>query len=337
MSEFKIVKTLPGDQQFALFNGLPGKLYDPASMRFQLGNDPVSTHLEGCYLLLKDNEPAGRFAFYENTELKYNNKAAACIGSYECIEDQETSDELILHAIHLAKNKGYAWLIGPMEGSTWNNYRFSKHNQHMNFFMEPYHHIYYNQQFQQAGFSAIADYYSNMDQTLDFDGEKLNKAEKHFIDTGALFRKIDMNNFEIDLAGIAQLSVDAFSNNFLYTPIAVDTFVSKYKNLKRFFNPNLVWIVEDAKAEMQAFVFAIEDHMDPHHETIIVKSMARKQSSTFRGVGSYLAGKIVQIARGMGCKKMIHALMIRDNASIQISKEYTGDEYKSYTLYGLKL
>lgn len=337
MSEFKIIKTLPGDAQYDLFEQLPAKLYDAASLRFKLGNDPVSTHLEDCYLMLKDNEPVGRFAFYENPELKHENEVAACIGSYECIEDQKTSEKLIQHARQIAKNKGYAWLIGPMEGSTWNNYRFSKHNQHHNFFMEPYHHIYYNQQFQNAGFVEIADYYSNRDQTLDCDNEKLNKFEKYYLDKGAVFRNLNMNDFKSDLEKIARFSLDGFSNNFLYTPISVEEFVGKYEKLEHFFDPNLVWIVENQEGEMQAFIFAIKDHMDPTNETLIIKSMARKQSTPFRGVGSYLAGKVNRMAKELGFKRVIHALMIRDNASMRISEKYAGDEYKSYALYGLKL
>jgi L-amino acid N-acyltransferase YncA len=306
-------------------------------MRFKLGNDPVSTYLEACYLLLDGDEPIGRLAFYENPGLIYENEGAACIGSYECIEDLEASDYLISCARKLAQGKGYAWLIGPMEGSTWNNYRFSKDNQHRNFFMEPYHHTYYNQQFLNAGFEEIADYYSNRDQTLDYDREELDNFERYCLDMGAVFRKLNMNDLKKDLTKIAQFSLDGFANNFLYTPIAVEAFVEKYEKLKHLFNPDLVWIVEDLKGEMQAFVFAIKDYMDPLNETVIVKSMVRRRSSPLRGIGSYLAGKIVQIAKDTGYKKVVHALMIRDNASMQISKKFTGDAYKSYALYGLKL
>jgi hypothetical protein len=337
MRDFKIIRTVPGNAQYTLFERLPARIYDPTSIRFKLGNDPISTHLEACYLLSEGNEPIGRFAFYENPELKYENQGAASIGSYECIDDLEASEYLILYARELAKSKGYAWLVGPMEGSTWNNYRFSKNNQHPNFFMEPYHHTYYNQQFLNVGFEEIADYYSNRDQTLDFDREELNNFEKRCLDMGAVFRKLNMDDLMNDLTKIALLSLDGFANNFLYTPIAVEEFVEKYEKLKHFFNPDLVWIVEDLRGEMQAFVFAIKDYMDPSNETLIVKSMVRRKSSPFRGVGSYLAGKIVQIAKEAGYKKVVHALMIRDNVSMQISKKYTGDAYKSYALYGLKL
>ncbi len=337
MSEFKIVETMPEDAQYVLFENLPTMLYNQGVSRFKSGNDPVSTHLEGCYLLLGDNGPVGRFAFYENPELKYKNEIAACIGSYECVEDQEISGKLIQYARRLAKRKGYVWLIGPMEGSTWNNYRFSKHNVHNNFFMEPYHHIYYNQQFKNAGFQVIANYCSNRDQTLDYDGEKLYEFEKHYLNQGAVFRNLNMADLKNDLRKIARFSLDGFAENFLYTPISVKDFVAKYEKLEHFFDPNLVWIVENSAGEMQAFIFSIKDYMDPLNETMIIKSVVRRQSSPFRGIGNYLIGKISQIAKEIGYKKVVHAFMIDDNTSLHISKKYTEAEYKSYALYGLRL
>lgn len=337
MSMYNIIKTLPGKQYFDLFENLPTGLYNKESFRFKSGHDPVHTHLEGCYVLLKNKEPLGRFAFYENPELKYKNKPAACIGSYECIADKHLSEELLLYAIKLAATKGYKWLIGPMEGSTWNSYRFSNHNRQPNFFMEPYHHNYYNEHFINAGFETIAEYFSNIDQTLDYDKEKLDQFEQYYLSKGAVFRNLNMDDLENDLRKIALFSIEAFSNNFLYTPITTDNFVSKYKKLRQLFDPHLVWIVEDTEGEMQALIFSIKDHFDVSNETLIIKSMARKISSSYRGIGRYLAEKIIQIAKESGYKKVIHALMIKDNASLRISEKYTRQDYKSYTLYGAKL
>ncbi|WP_299453492.1 hypothetical protein [uncultured Microscilla sp.] len=328
---------MPGETTHEAFNNLPHRLYTSDSPRFQLGNEPVSTHLTGCYVLWQNEVPVGRFAFYENPGLQYQHSLAACIGSYECKNDPAVSRQLIEEAIALAKSKGYSWLIGPMEGSTWNNYRFSTHHQQVPFFMEPYHHLYYNDQFIQAGFKPIANYYSNLDQSLEYDAQALAQAKKGYEDEGAVFRSIDMENFEDDLKKIGQLSINGFAENFLYTPISVDEFVSKYARLKQFFDPKLITIVEDAKGELQALSFNLKNFNDPSGKSMIVKSLMRSKSCIFKGVGSYLVGKTTQTAKEMGFEQIIHAFIIRGNASQNISEKYSANEYKSYALYGLKL
>jgi len=147
-----------------------------------------------------------------------------------------------------------------------------------------------------------------------------------------------MDQFEDELLRIGELSNEAFSNNFLYTPITLEDFVSKYRQLKELIRPELVWLVEDRKGgRLQAFLFAIPDYLDPSGKTLIVKSMARRKTTSFKGIGSYIAGKATQLAKQMGFTKVIHAMMLKDNASVNVSEIYANKSYKAYTLYGKKL
>jgi hypothetical protein len=340
MSTYSFKKSMPGEPAHIAFDSFPQRIYDTSSPYFKLVNQPVIQHLEGCYTMYQDKELVGRFALYENSALNYQGERTAAIGSYECIDELEVSEHLLAHAKNILRSKGYIWIIGPMEGSTWNNYRFSDHNDHPNFFMEPYHHGYYNQQFSNAGFQKIAKYYSNLAESPDLDVDKLDQFEKHYAEQGAVFRKLNLHDFANELKKIAELSLEGFSDNFLYTPITVEDFVSKYEKLEHLFDPELVWIVEDQVGKIHAFVFCIKDFFDETESTLIVKSVVRKLSSPFKGIGSYLAKKTIAMAKKGGYSKTIHALIKTDNFSIQLSEHagsHTENQYKSYSLYGQKL
>jgi L-amino acid N-acyltransferase YncA len=98
-----------------------------------------------------------------------------------------------------------------------------------------------------------------------------------------------------------------------------------------------VLIAEDQKGEVHAFIFCIKDIYDSTNSTLIVKSVVRKKSSPFKGIATYLYAKIIEMAKKGGYTKIIHALMINDNASHKISKTQTGQSYKSYSLFGFKI
>ncbi|NJM17112.1 MAG: hypothetical protein HC896_18560 [Bacteroidales bacterium] len=337
MQRYNIIKTFPGEERFQQFESLPVKLYRKNSASLHYWFSPVAAHLEGCYFLEHGNKVVGRFAFYQNPHLSYEKQSAACLGSYECINNTNVSNVLLKQAMHLAKDKGHTWLVGPMEGSTWNNYRFTNHNQYRNFFLEPCHHSYYNLQFIKAGFVPLANYFSKLDENLAYDEEKLNKFEQHFINQGAIFRNLNMDDLHNELKKIASCSLAGFSNNLFFTPIAIDDFIDKYKSLAKYIDPGLVYIVDNANKEIQAFMFAIKDYTDSQGKTIIIKSLAKIPGTSFKGIGSYLTGKIVQTAKKRGYKKIIHAFMVKDNHSVSISNKYGGKEFKSHTLYGIKL
>jgi len=337
MSELTILRTFPGSENYNLFEDLPKQIYEENSPRFILGNDPVEVYLEGCYVLLKDGIAVGRLAFYENDKLKYNDEKVCTIGSFECVNDQELSRYLLSHAVELAREKGYSQIIGPMEGSTWNNYRFSNHNKFPNFFMEPYHHDYYTELFEAFGFKPIANYTSILDNELLIENDEISKFESFYKEKGACFRKLDLSNLESELYKIARFNNEAFSDNFLFTPIAEEDFVKKYLSYQKYLNPDMIWIVEDENGTIQALSFSIKDYMNTKEESLIIKSVARRKDSPYRGIGAYLAHKTYQLAKEKGYSSLIHAMMMQENASVAISEKYTQMDYKSYSLYRYEL
>lgn len=337
MDKFTIIQTFSGDDYFQLFEQVPHILYPENSDRFKLGNDPVSDFLTAYFVILDNGVPVGRYAFYENPNLFFENKKSACIGSYECVEDAKAAKFLLKHAIQFAKEKGYSFLLGPMEGSTWNNYRFSLHNDSPNFFMEPYHHVYYNRQFLASGFKEIAHYLSNIDDNIIYDETLINEFEAKLKEQGASCRMMDMDKLENDLLNIAQLCNENFSDNFLYTPIENEQFAKKYLKLKSLFDPKLVYIVENREGQMEGLSFSINDYNDPSGKTYIIKSLVRRKDTIFKGIGAYLGAKTLQLGIDAGYTKIIHAFMIETNRSVKISEHYHVKKYKSYALYGIKL
>lgn len=333
----EIVETYPGEENYELFEQVVVNLYEESSPRFKFGNEPVSKSLLKCYVILNEGMAVGRLAFYANEQLKYNGEKAAAIGSYECVDHTDTSMELLNYAKNIAVENGCTWLIGPMEGSTWNNYRFSLHNDERNFFLEPFHYIYYNEQFKNAGFEPIAEFYSALDRHLDFDSENHLANQKIFEEQELIFRNLNKDDLSNELKKIGQFSIESFAHNFLYTPITTSEFLEKYNKIEPLIDPELVWLAEDNKGSLVGLAFSIKDFSDVSGKTIIIKSLARKRNSAYSGLGRHLSELIINSAVKLGYENIIHAFMKSDNASLRISKDQDSKSYKKYALYGMKL
>jgi len=330
-----IIKTFPGEKDFDLFQNLQNEIYSGKNINTGK-NNPVSLHLSACFVLLTGGIPKARFAYYRNPDLRYEGKSACTIGSYECVDDEIISKEILNFAKNIAKKDGYEFLIGPMEGSTWENYRFSLHNVIENFFMEPYNFQYYNNQFLRNGFSEIAGYFSNIDRKPEFDELQISEYEKLLKSENACVRNLNLNDFENELFKIGKFCIEAFKDNFLYTPISPEYFVSKYIKFKNYFVPELVEIVEKDN-EIHGFNFVIPNYNDPQKKSIICKSIARRFDSPFKGLGNYFAWKMNKTALKTGYSEVIHAFILSTNASRQLSGRFNGGAYKEYKLYGVSL
>ena len=335
MNKLIFVKTNPGNFGFSFFKELPKSIYgaDHRDSSF----DENNPYLESCYVLINGDVAVGRFAIYINPELHYKGQVAVCIGSYECIDDLDIAKELLQHAKEVCVERGYNYAIGPMNGSTWNSYRFSLESKNDPFFMDLNQHCYYNEQFLKTGFGKIADYRSNIVEDLKYDEEQLNKFESYYKSKGAIFRHLDTDNTEEELYKVATFCNKAFAHNFLFTPIEPSTFVKKYMQVASQFDNDLIWIIENQEGEMEALFFAIPDFNDTTGKTLIVKTIACLPNSKFKGITTYLVRKTNQLAKAKGYQKIIHALFIKDNLSQKASAKLTAACYKKYALYGIKL
>jgi hypothetical protein len=65
----------------------------------------------------------------------------------------------------------------------------------------------------------------------------------------------------------------------------------------------------------------------------VVKTIARSIDKQWSGLGHVMADKVLSCAKERGYAAVIHAFMIQEGTSTGISRNFQGENYKSYTLY----
>jgi L-amino acid N-acyltransferase YncA len=333
----KIIQTLPGDDLFNHFERLPVRLYSEDLLKMKLPESMNMEFIQSCLVMMEDGQPIARVAIYNNPELSYLGKKSICFGNYECIDNIEVGKALLSYAAKESKLKEAEFIIGPMNGSTWDNYRFSLHNDHANFLLEPYHHLYYNDHFTQAGFAPIADYISSFDRTLTHDSDDGLELEERFVKAGVTIRSIRTDDYENELRKLFPFISSAFSRNFLYTPIAWSTFLKKYKEAAQIIQEEFVLIAEDHRCNIIGFIFCYQDHYHRNEKSLVVKTLARAPDRQWAGLGHVLANRVISNAKRNNYAMVVHAFMIEEATSRGLSNNFLGTVYKNYRLYGKEL
>ena len=330
----EIISTQPGDGNFHLFEGLTKQLYPENSIRHTQSESINIEFLKICFVLTVNGEPKARVALYNNPNLSFNTTKSACIGNYECIDDATIADHLLQFITNEAKKTGIQFLIGPMNGSTWDNYRFSTHHNSPNFLLEPYHHLYYNQQFEESGFTPISQYTSSIDTDLECNHPDILKREAELLNEGVVIRSINMNDYEGELKKLYPVITNSFKSNFLYTPIKWETFFKKYMEAGKIINPEYVLIAEDKHGNIIGFIFAYDDLYNRKEKSLVVKTLARHESKQWAGLGQVLSNRVVSNVKSKGYTSLIHAFIISHGTSRGTSEKFHGKVYKNYVLYG---
>lgn len=333
----ELLITYPGKAGFEMFENLPGMIYpegNPGSLLFSQFN---IAFLDCCIVLVEQNKPLARLALYNNPYLKYEGKKAICIGNYECIDDSAASSTLLDHAFDWAGRLGAEYVIGPMNGSTWDHYRFGTDHSHPHFLLEPFHPLYYNDQFIHYGFECIANYHSSKTENITLDQALFKQLDKELSGNGVRIRPIDLDQFEQEIEQLFHFLTAQFSANYLFTPIQYDAFKDKYVNVKGIIKPEYCLIATDPNSNMIGFLFCYDDLLNNNEKSLIIKTVVRDKSVQYKGLGQYLVGHILTAALKDGYESMVHAFMICDAASSQISKTLSGRTYKKYALYGKEI
>ena len=142
-----------------------------------------------------------------------------CIGHYAATDD-ETAHVLLDHACSELRRRGCTLAVGPLDGSTWCNYRFvTDFGDRPRFWMEPDNPPQWPQQYLRNGFRVLAEYFSALNSQLDCRDDRLDGVAQRLASAGVTMRPVCEETFEADLRRIFQVARTAFRHHLLYSEL----------------------------------------------------------------------------------------------------------------------
>jgi GNAT superfamily N-acetyltransferase len=260
------------------------------------------------------------------------------IGHYASVED-EAGVELLNGAIARLRERGCTLAVGPMDGNTWRRYRFATDTipdkiPEPPFFLEPVNPPEWPLQFEQGGFTRIANYFSALNDDLARKDERIERIVPRLQNAGVEIESAFKADLRSELSRIYQVSRIAFARNFLYTELPEQAFIEQYTALLDRIQPELV-LLATRQRELVGYLFAIPDFAQAARglsiDTFLIKTVAILPDSSLRGLGTLLVARAHEVGHRLGYRGCIHALMHEDNVSRNISNHYA----KTMRRYGL--
>ncbi|HEX7026185.1 MAG TPA: hypothetical protein VF268_03020 [Gammaproteobacteria bacterium] len=269
----------------------------------------------------------------------YKDYNCSALGHFFAV-DKASGRAILEYAFDRLREHGKDYVIGPMNGNTWQSYRFiTEDSGHPRFFLEPDSDPLWPEIFADSGFSRIAEYSSALSERLDYRDDSTGTALNNIRVHNLKVRPFDLERSEAELEAVYRLSLKSFAANFLYTGIGRAEFMRLYQKIIPYVVPDYFQLIED-NGELAAYVFAIPDYAQQargeHIDTLILKTVARAPDKKYTGLGNYLVYYIHQLALRQGFKKIIHALMHESNVSRKISDK-SALTIRRYSLYGREL
>lgn len=289
----------------------------------------------------ENEEMTGSLNLWHNRP-NYNEKATSYIGNVNILKKYRKNETEIFDEIFkILKKESIELIIGPLNGTTWNTYRYvTNRGNHPPFLMEPFNKDYYVELFEKIGFKPLTYYISTIMENMnpvqrENLSKKIEKLKKFDFYKDITVKSAENEDLLVVLNKVYDLTIEAFRNNFLYSELDREIFIKMYmsyedKIVKKLFK--MLYL----KDELIGYVFGIPDYLELANngkvETIILKTIAISPKYNGKGMGYILIDELVKEAENLGYKNVIYALMHEKNISRNIGL-LLGNELRRYALF----
>jgi GNAT superfamily N-acetyltransferase len=261
------------------------------------------------------------------------------IGHYAA-SDAASGQQLLDAACALLRQHGRQLAVGPMDGNTWRRYRFVvERGSEPPFALEPTNPDEWPEHWTAAGFATLATYASALNEKLDALDSRTDQALSRLADEGVTITPFDLAKVDVTLERLYELSLRAFGDNFLYTPIGREEFLAQYQAVLPHVRPDLVLLAERS-GDLVGYMFALPDMLQRMRgepvDTVILKTLAVDTSARGIGLGGALLDLAQRTAHTLGYRRAIHALFHEANVSGRISGRYARP-IRKYALFSRAL
>ena len=289
----------------------------------------------------ENNNIGGSLHLWHNRP-DYNGRKISYIGNVNIHEKYRKNEEQLFNKIfEELKKEGIETIIGPLNGTTWNTYRYvTEKGNGKPFLLEPWNEDYSVSLFEKLDFKHLAGYISTVMEGMNSDGrknldKKIEKLKKFDYYKDIRVESAENKDLLKVLNKVYDLTVEAFKNNFLYSELEREIFLKMYmsyedKIVKKFFK--MLYL----KGELIGYVFGIPDYTELGYkgkiDTIILKTIAVSPEYNGKGMGYILINSLVEEAEKEGYENVIYALMHESNVSKNIGL-LLGNILRRYTLF----
>jgi len=281
----------------------------------------------------EDNQVSGIAILYDNPDLQHQGVPAKCFGHFEAI-DEQTALSILNAVCEIAANEGFEYLVGPMNGSTWDDYRINADEGSFELIPDNWYWPWYNESLVNNGFEIVSKYYSSVDELRD---ENYAPSYNRVIakdDKNLKIRHINLEDLDAELLKASGFCNVAFQKNLFFTPITSADFADKYRPIMSRIE-SWQMLIAEYNGEMAGMLFAYTMPTEP--KSLVLKTLARLPSSQFNDLGQALVYIMIQEARKRGYTKIVRAMMRYENGYWDAKKLSLGHIQKDYNLYIKKL
>ena len=272
---------------------------------------------------------AASLTLYDNPYISYHGKRTVLFGDLDLPENNvDACQALFQKAEEEVRKAGKEYLLGPMNGSTWHEYRLPLQGNAPMFSGDCLTPASWVEILQNAGYDQADDYHSSI--------AVIGAYSEPRVPVHVVIRPITPESLSNDLHLLYPLCLQAFARAPYFSPISEEAFIAQYEAARPLLEAGLSNIAL-CEEKAVAFLLAYPDQLNRDETIVVAKTVARHPEARIPGLVKSLADVLYNTAGSKGYTHAVHAFMHDANQSVQRSEEFGGTLLRSYALFAKSL
>ncbi|MBD3638568.1 MAG: hypothetical protein HUJ25_14540 [Crocinitomicaceae bacterium] len=285
----------------------------------------------------------GAFYFKDDRETGF-------IGWYECDNDPEIAKQLLTTAINWFKEQNVKKIYGPVNGTTWDAYRFNLTSPRPLFPGEPYQPQYYPEQWQNLNFKEEIQYETNI---IPRDTVKKMRRENFTQILDTLDAKLIPYPYQLpndELRVMYEFYLKCFEKNPHFKHITFEQYKTLTDTVEPITDYNHSFLVTNKAGDPVSVLISFKDiyhdlysagklsSEDNKKRTLYMKTIATIPEWRNKKISQMLVNFGCNVAYESGYEEVVFGTMFVSNLSAVKSKEiYKAQTLRKYALMSLEL
>lgn len=314
-------------------NQLKSRIYGSSAGLIDINSEYFKSNIKTVFLLEFNSTIIGSAILFYNADIQIFNQSTYLLGAFEIQSDYKSLAPYFIRNIeNEALILGAKYILGPLNGSTWFDYRFKIKSEALNFPGDLNHSDFYSQLWLENNFKIFNTYTSQIQFDINPERLDLNYTKSIFNE------KIIIKNKDIELEEALKLIYPLLMNSFkgkeFFSSISLRDFIRLNLRLESFIKDEyFLMAIDENSNECVGFLMAYPNLFDLNQKGLVIKTLARKNSLKWAGLGYLLSERILEIAQSKNFDYLIHAHMSSNKSSIKLSKNYNAQSLNTYHLF----
>lgn len=278
---------------------------------------------------------------HEGRVMAYIENGQGFLGWYECDEDMEVHQAVMDSACEWLSSQGVNSVIGPVNGSTWGQYRFNLDCEYPLFVGEPYQPLFYIDFWEYSGFESHLFY-----KTEHPSKSLLQETSKEQVVGYFAQDEISIHNFPQTLGEQLEDELyvfydECFKTNPHYSLIDKDSYLKLSRKIEPIIHTDYSYLLRNKSGKIISVFVCFQDiyHQlkssakEHQYQKLILKTIATHPDYQNKKIGTIMVNLIHNQAYANGFEKVIHAMMFSGNITSKVgSKKFNTQVLHTYVV-----